>query len=256
VTSVGLPTPATSLSRGLGVLLSLEGDTPRTVSELAYELEMPISTLYRFLRELRRFGFVIEPVDGEYTLGPAILDLALGSWLNGYLVRAVQPALTRLMTRHQETALAVVRDGLRARTIAQAEAERPIRFSFRLGTLQSLHAGASATALLAFQPASVINAVIEQGLERFTPGTPGDSAELQAMLAEIRREGIAISNAQVDVGVLAVAAPVFYRGRALSAISLVGPSERCESSVTELSEGVRAEAARVSAELEQWRSEE
>jgi DNA-binding IclR family transcriptional regulator len=249
VTSVGLPTPTTSLSRGLGVLLSLEGDTPRTVSELACELEMPISTLYRFLRELRRFGFVIEPVDGEYTLGPAILDLALGSWLNGYLLRAVQPALTRLMTRHQETALAVVRDGLRARTIAQAEAERPIRFSFRLGTLQSLHAGASATALLAFQPASVINAVIEQG-------TPGDSAELQAMLAQIRREGIAISNAQVDVGVLAVAAPVFYRGRALSAISLVGPSERCQSSVTELSEGVRAEAARVSEELEQWRSEE
>jgi DNA-binding IclR family transcriptional regulator len=245
----------TSLARALRILPALAGGRYMTVNEIASELGMPVSTLYRFLRELRRFGLVIEPVDGEYTLGPGLLDLALGSWLHTYLESWLEPALERLVTRHGETALAVVREGLSARTVCQAEAPRSVRLSFRLGELRPLHAGASATALLAFQPPAVIEAVIARGLEPFTDDTPTDGPALRGMLARIRRDGVAISRGEVDPAVLATAAPIFYRDHVLSAISIAGPVSRCTSRLDELAAGVADEARGVSEALTEWRPE-
>lgn len=240
----------TSLARALRVLRALSGGDHATVTQIAHRLDMPVSTLYRFLREFRRFGLVIEPLEGEYTLGPGMLDLALGSWLHAFLVRWIEPALERLATRHGETALAVVREGLEARTIAQAAADRPIRLSFRVGELRPLYAGASATALLAFQPPPIVDAVIERGLEPFTEFTPTDGPALRKVLGEIRLAGVAASRGEVDAAVVAAAAPVFYKGHALCAISLAGPADRCTPRLDELAASVLEEAHRVTEELE------
>lgn len=236
----------TSLARGLRVLLAFHNASERTVSDIAAELEMPVSTVYRFLRELRRFGLVMELADGEYTVGSSLVELALGTWFYTFLRERIEPTLHRLVLRSGETAMAVVRKGVEAQTISQVESPNAIRLSFRVGEVRPLTAGASATALLAFQSSALIEAVIERAR---TEERTLDESGLRARLDAIRESGYAVSMGEVDPEVVAVASPVFYSSEIVAAISIAGPRHRFEDRLDDLVALVVEEALAVSGSI-------
>jgi DNA-binding IclR family transcriptional regulator len=199
---------------------------------------MPVSTVYRFLRELRRFGLVMELSEREYTVGSTLVELALGTPFYALLQDEIEPTLHRLVLKSGETAMAVVREGLGARTISQVESASPIRLSFRVGEVRPLHAGASATALLAFQAPALIEAVIERARSE---NIELDEQELRERLQQIRTEGNAVSKGEVDPDVVSVSCPVFYGGQVFAAISIAGPSNRFEHRLDEMIELVVSE---------------
>ena len=61
----------TSFARGLRLLLMVADRGEVRADELATVLEMPLSTVYRYVRTLAEFGFV-ERHDGRYRLGPGL----------------------------------------------------------------------------------------------------------------------------------------------------------------------------------------
>lgn len=216
------------------------------MAEIAAELEMPVSTIYRFLRELRRFGLVMELSESEYTVGSTLVELALGTWFYSLLREQIEPTLHRLVLRSGETAMAVVREGLGARTISQVESPNPVRLSFRVGEVRPLNAGASATALLAFQPPGLIEAVIE----RARADEPAlDDEGLRQRLQRIRAHGHAVSKSEVDPEVVSVACPVTYSGRIFAAVSIAGPASRFEYRLDELIELVESETRALNGSL-------
>jgi DNA-binding IclR family transcriptional regulator len=110
--------------------------------------------------------------------------------------------------------------------IAQVESPEPMRLSFAAGTIRPLHAGATATVLLAFERPAAIARVLAGPLERFTPNTITDPARLEQRLGDIRAAGYAVSTGEADLDATAVAAPVFQAGRVLCALSVTGPATR------------------------------
>lgn len=215
-----------SFARGLRILLALSGGAKRSISEIAEMVDLPLSTVYRYMRELRRLRFVEEVAPGSYTAGMALFGLAVGSPFIEQLRLYMEPALRRLVARTGETAMATIRVDLGAMTIAQVESPEPMRLSFTPGTIHPLHAGATATVLLAFESPEVLDRVLAQPLQRFTPATITEPAALARRLAEIRAAGYAVSTGEVDAHATAIAAPVFYHGRILCAVTVSGPSAR------------------------------
>jgi DNA-binding IclR family transcriptional regulator len=210
----------------LRVLLALLGGTPRTVPDIAHELELPLSSTYRYLRDLRRYRLVEEVGERAYAAGPALIGLALGAPLRAQLERHAMPSLRRLVGTTAETALLCVRVELAALVVAQSESSEPMRLSFTPGTLHPLHAGATARVLLAFEAPAVIEQVLAQPLARYTERTIQDPAQLRHELEQVRLAGYGVSIGEVDAHATAVAAPVLVNRQVLCSLSVTGPSTR------------------------------
>jgi DNA-binding IclR family transcriptional regulator len=98
---------------------------------------------------------------------------------------------------------------------------------------------------LAYRPETEWRAALSAPIERRTPHTRVDPEELAAELAKIRREGVACGMQEWNLGMCAVAAPVFDVGRQVRAsLAVVAPDERfgpaqMESYVAEVIEAAR-----------------
>ena len=85
-----------------------------------------------------------------------------------------------------------------------------------------LHASGIGLVLLAHAPEAVRRDVLERPLQRFTDYTVTDPARLERILAQVRRDGVAISDRQVTDDAMSVAAPVTdSSGEVIAALSVV-----------------------------------
>ncbi len=132
-----------------------------------------------------------------------------------------------LAQRTHETAMLMAPTGGQAICLEYIESPRPIRLSFERGRVMPLYAGAASKILLAFLDdrerkrtlAAAEGAVLENGRVI-------SSAELSAELTEIEKAGYCVSEGEVNVDTVGVAAPVFRRRRLVAGLTLAGPSRR------------------------------
>src|SRR5207302_2458958 len=86
---------------------------------------------------------------------------------------------------------------------------------------------ASGKAILAFGPAAVRERMLARPLEQVTPRTITDRVELEAQLDAARVSGIARTHEELELGLDALAAPVFGAdGEVVAALDVSGPSHR------------------------------
>ena len=79
----------------------------------------------------------------------------------------------------------------------------------------------------AFAPDAVRERLLALPLDRVTPHTIIDRKQLEAQLEAVRTAGVAGTNEELEVGLDAVAAPVFGAdGEVLAALDVSGPSHR------------------------------
>ncbi len=215
----------TSFARGLRLLLTIADRGEARADVLAGALDMPVSTVYRYLRTLAEFGFV-ERRGGGYHLGPRLLIGDGANVSSERLIRHAGPLLERLSQETGETAVVVRRIGLASVCLHQVESDQPLRVTLDVGAPGPLYAGAPGRVLLAFAPADVLEAALAQDLERLTRRTPSE-AELRASLGAAVMTGMAISEGELIEGSVAMAAPVFREDGIVGALGLIGPAIRC-----------------------------
>jgi IclR family acetate operon transcriptional repressor len=216
----------TSFARGLRLLLTVADRGEVRADELSSLLEMPLSTVYRYLRTLGDFGFV-DRRGGLFRLGPKLLIGTGANVSSERLIRHADAALRMLTDETGETAVVVRRIGLSSICLHQVETEAPLRVTLEPGTMSPLYAGAPGRALLAFAPAEVLDEVLAQDLVRLTQHTPTET-ELRASLGGIVMTGIAVSQGELIEGSVAMAAPVFREDGIVGAIAVIGPAFRCD----------------------------
>ncbi len=244
--SLGDAARESSLGRGLRVLLALAGGSSRTIAEISQELGLPLSTVYRYLRELRRFRLAEEVVPGSYAAGSALLALSLSTPFREQLRLHGEPTLRRLVDRFGETATMAIRVDTSALVVAQVESPERMRMSFIPGEPRPLHAGATATVLLAFEQEDVVEQVIASPLVCFTEHTLGTPEALLERLVQIRQDGYSVSHGEVDAYATNVAVPVFSNKRLLCSLGIAGPSMRfTEQRTREIAELMLEESAQL-----------
>jgi DNA-binding IclR family transcriptional regulator len=232
----------TSFARGLKVLITVADRGEVRADELSTLLEIPVSTVYRYLRTLAAFGFV-ERHDGGYRLGPRV-TIGSGALVTAEtLLRAAGPALHRLVEESGETAAIMRRVGTSAMCLAQVESPQPLRVALSPGAALPLHAGAPAKVLLAYAPEEILEEVIGLGLEPLTRSTP-DAARLRADLEAILRTGAARSDGESIAGSTSIAVPILAADGIVGSMCLVAPSSRVTEAWARRAERLLRDAAR------------
>ena len=215
-----------SFARGLRLLLTISDRGEIRADELATLLEMPASTVYRYLRTLAGFGFV-DRHDGIYRLGPRLLIGSSGSNISSELLtRLSDPVLHMLVDETGETAVVMRRVGLSAVCLHQVESTKGMRVVLDPGVPSPLYAGAMARVLLAFAPAEILDEVIADGIDPLTPTTP-DESTLREGLEEIRATEVAVSEGELVRGSVAMSVPVLREDGIVGSLAVLGPDTRC-----------------------------
>jgi DNA-binding IclR family transcriptional regulator len=107
--------------------------------------------------------------------------------------------------------------------------------------------------MLAHQEESLIEQVIEKGLEKYTVNTITDPDDFRAILKTVKEQGYAISIEELREGVASLAAPIRdYTGKVVYAVSVIGPIHRMNPYNMTIINKVKSAAREISERLGYW----
>ncbi len=230
-----------AIDRAVSLLTAVvHGTEPASFTELAAASGLAKSTTSRLLMALERHQLVRRDHDGRFWPGELFVRYAWQGTADADLVAVAQPFLDQLGERTGETInLGIAASwGVTSRAggggagggdrktvqqVAQVNSRFMIGGTNWVGLDVPLHCSASGKVLLAFGA----TAVPADPFERRTERTITTRSELDVELASVRKLGYAVTNEELESGLVAVAAPVFAGGlTAIAAISVSAPASR------------------------------
>ncbi|MGW3625478.1 IclR family transcriptional regulator [Streptomyces sp. NPDC000880] len=217
-----------SVDRAVSVLESLARHGEAGVTEIADELGVHKSTAFRLLGALENRGLVTQSKDrGKYCLGPGMLRLAGAAAVRLDISQEGTPLCRELADEVGETVNIAILDDDAAVNVAQARGVASVTTYNWLGRRTPLHATSSGKILLAHAPAPARDRVLGGELERFTERTVTSPTELGTQLTVAAEQGYAVAVEELEIGLNAVAAPVYgHDGAVIGALSASGPAYR------------------------------
>ncbi|MEU7781152.1 IclR family transcriptional regulator [Micromonospora parva] len=216
-------------SKVLALLDAFSPATPAlTLSELARRTGMPLPTVYRRAAELVAWGALERGDDGRYRIGLRLWEVGSLAPRGLGLRELALPVMEDLYEVTHENVQLAVRQGLELVFIERIAGRHAVPVLTRVGGRFALHATGVGLVLLAHAPAEVQEQVLAAPLERYTELTITDPRRLRRCLAEVRRAGYAVSDRQVTMDALSVAAPIRVPEGVVAAISLVVAHDRAD----------------------------
>jgi DNA-binding IclR family transcriptional regulator len=218
-----------SVERAISVLEVLAARGEAGVTEVASEIAVHKSTAFRLLGALEGGGLVEQTGHrGKYRLGFGLIPLAGAVSDRLDVVQQGRAACARLATELGETVnVAVLRDHFTV-NVDQVRGPSTVASHNWIGQLTPLHCTSSGKVLLAhLDPATRAELLVRAGTPALTPRTVSATGRLEEQLVRVREAGYATAIEEYEVGLNAVAAPVFDRsGQVIAAVSVSGPSYR------------------------------
>jgi IclR family acetate operon transcriptional repressor len=199
------------------------------VTEISQLTDLDKSTVYRLLSALQQGGLIEQhPETAKYHLGFGLVRLAGLALQNIDLPRMARPHLEELAHLSQETVnLSVMTDNDNLINIDGIASPLMVRNVGWVGREMPLHAVSGGKVIMAYLPEDRLNTILERGLSRFTEHTVTEPARLRSELADIRKRGYGAASEELEIGLSAVAAPIWNHERnVVAALSLSGPSFR------------------------------
>jgi IclR family KDG regulon transcriptional repressor len=218
-----------SVERFISILFAFSEVHPRwRLFELSRFLDLHPSTVSHLLTTAKKAGVIEHNTNtGEYELGLRILALSEVITANLDLLRVASGHLSSLAHKSKEDAFLAVLDGDQAVTLAYVASPRILSSRQRVGVRLEPSCTSGGKLLLAYGQAREVTTLLRKGLKRSTTKSITDPEEFCAELRRIRRRGFAISDEELEEGLIAVAAPVSDRkGNVVAAVSASGPKPR------------------------------
>lgn len=216
------------LSKGIRILEAFDSiHTRMTVTEAAHRVCLSPASARRCLMTLRELGYA--QTDGKrYWLGHGALRISYAYASSTRLPRLIQPVLDALSERSRDSAsLAVLLDGA-AVIAARSTARRTMRVGLVVGSRLPLYCSAAGRALLASLPESravdLLRSIVRPKL---TVNTVTEIEKLKKVLAIARQTGYAVCDEEIELGVRAIAVPIFNAaGEAVASVSISTRADR------------------------------
>ncbi|MFC3337402.1 IclR family transcriptional regulator domain-containing protein [Paracandidimonas soli] len=237
-----------ALEKALDVLDAI-GASPDGLgqSELAAQLALPRTTVYRLLATLVTRGFVRrDPLRKVYCLGFRCFEMARQSYAQPDLVAAALMELRLLRDLTGETSYLAVLDGREVISLERCDGAHSLRSAAAMGERKPVYCTSQGKAILSAMPDAVREELVRDiVLKPLTEHTIVDRRRLNAELRITRSRGYAIDDEEIVLGVRCVGAPVVdSAGQVRGAISVAGPAYRLTRERLELLGPEVAEAAR------------
>jgi IclR family transcriptional regulator, acetate operon repressor len=237
-----------SVDRSLAILEHLSSG-PQSVTELAHTLGIHKSTAFRLLATLETRGFVSQESErGKYRLGMKLVHLATSVTADLDLIRLARPICEELSEATQETVNIAVLEGNEVINLDQVIGSSAIVSMNWTGKRHPPSCTSTGKVLLAFLSDA------KKYLRKLEPCTDHSITNIkhfQEQLEDIRVNGYGFTTEELELGLSAVAAPVWSaKNEVIAAVCVSGPSYRMtKERIPELGELTKKAGLEISEKL-------
>lgn len=226
-----------SVDRAADILDYLyERGTECPITEISADLSLYKSTVHRMLQTLKARGYVYQnPVTLQYGLGLRLFLLGSRVAQNTATFQLIKPVAQPLMEKYNECIHVSVpynlegRDELPKQVLIGriANPNTVLTVTPPVGAVTFCHNSASGKCMSAFAELRNLLPAHRLQLARFTENTITDWRVLDAQLDEIRQNGFATEDGEMELGLSCTAVPVKTKmGKLALVLSVSGPTSR------------------------------
>jgi DNA-binding IclR family transcriptional regulator len=194
------------------LMLFADRSDPRSVEELASELDLPPSTVYRYVKALADVGLVVAVSTGSYILGPSIIMLDRQMRLSDPLLNSAQTVKSRLISELPGPGAMLICRLFRNSVMCVDSYEigtLGFEVSYARGRGLPLYRGAASKVILAHIPLRNVRGYFESEPAEFAnAGLGSDWRTVRASLRKIRKTGFAVTHGELDPGAVGIASPI------------------------------------------------
>ena len=232
-----LPVPGDSyvqsFARGLAVIRSFSAQSPRqTLSEVAGRAQLTRAGARRILLTLQTLGYVQS--DGKlFRLTPRILDLGFAYLSSLPLWNLAEPVMEELVGQIKESCSAAVLDGTDIVYVLRVPTHKIMSISLGVGSRLPAYCTSMGRMLLsALTPEAMMKVLQTSERTVRTRYTVTDVDELAVKIAQVRQQGWALVDQELEEGLVSMACPVTDRaGQTIAAINISGQANRTSAKV-------------------------
>jgi IclR family pca regulon transcriptional regulator len=210
------------LAKGLKVIEAFDADRPKlSIADIAAATGLDRATARRCLLTLADLGYA--HYDGKFfALTPRVLRLGNAYLSATSLPRLLQPHLDALSDSVGESVSASVLEGSEIIYIARAAQKRVMSINLMPGSRLPAWCASMGRVLLSALPEAEAHARLEASdRQPRTTFTRTAIDDLMAELARIRREGYAVNDQELELGLRSIAVPIADgRGKVVAAINI------------------------------------
>nr|WP_315219635.1 IclR family transcriptional regulator C-terminal domain-containing protein [uncultured Duganella sp.] len=222
------PSFMTSLARGLAVVQAFsDSRKPQTIANISQKTGIPRAAVRRCLHTLRELGYVDAELN-NFSLRPKVLTLGYSYLSSTPLTVSAQPYLNEISrTLNESSSMAVLEDG-EVLYVARASTSRVMSVALNTGSRLPAYCTSLGRVMLAhLPPAELEQYLAKTKLRAMTENTVVNQKRLREILADVRRDGYAINDEELELGLRSIAVPVRgASGQVLAALNVGAQAAR------------------------------
>jgi IclR family transcriptional regulator, pca regulon regulatory protein len=211
-----------SLAKGLSVIEAFSADRSRlAIADVAQRTGLDRAAARRCLLTLSSLGYA--DYDGKYfSLTPRVLRLGTACLGAMPLPKIVQPCLDKLSEDIGQSTSVSILDDWEIVYVARAAQQKLMSISLMPGSRLPASCASMGRVLLATLPDAKLRALLDaHPAEPRTPHTITDTNDLMRVLQQVRRDGYAIADQELEIGLRSIAVPVLNsRGNTVAALNV------------------------------------
>jgi len=225
----GDPNFMTSLARGLLVIQAFsQRKMHLSISQLSKSTGLSRASVRRCLHTLSKLGFAGTDDSRNFHLRPRVLSLGHSYLSSMPLASAAQPILEQLSQILRESSSIALLDGVDIIYVARANVTRIMSIDLGIGSRLPAFCTSMGRVLLAnLAPEELQKMLPRIEFTRHTEKTITSVEKLRQALAAVRRDGYAIIDQELEIGLRSMAVPIRNpNGRVVAAINVGAHAQR------------------------------
>ncbi|NPT35641.1 IclR family transcriptional regulator [Paraburkholderia xenovorans] len=217
-----------SFARGLAVIRAFDATRPeQTLTDVAAAAGLTRAGARRILLTLQTLGYV-EAEGRLFRLTPKILDLGFAYLTSMPFWNLAEPVMEQLSAQVHESCSAAVLDRTEIVYVLRVPTHKIMTINLSIGSRLPAYCTSMGRVLLAALDDETLEATLNSApLYAHTPRTVTDKEELKKLIAQVRRQGWAIVDQELEGGLISLSAPIRNRqGRVIAAMNISGNAQR------------------------------
>lgn len=209
-----------TLERGLEVIKAFKKKPHLTITESSKITGLPRPVTRRALLTLEHLGYA-NFKDGRYSLTSKVLSLGYSYISSQNIWEIATPYLEELSEKVQESSSLAILDDTDIVYIARVPVNKIMKHSLGVGARLPAHASSVGKMLLAYLSPNKLDHYFQHAdLRAYTEKTITSEEKIRDDLKKVREQGWSLSQDQLEIGLLSVAAPIRdVRGKVVAAIN-------------------------------------
>ena len=217
-----------SFARGLAVIRAFNAERPeQTLTDVAAAAGLTRAGARRILLTLQTLGYV-ETEGRLFRLTPKILDLGFAYLTSMPFWNLAEPVMEELSAQVHESCSAAVLDRTEIVYVLRVPTHKIMTINLSIGSRLPAYCTSMGRVLLAALDDEALDATLgSTPLYAHTARTVTDKEELKKVIAQVRRQGWAIVDQELEGGLISLSAPIRNRqGRVIAAMNISGNAQR------------------------------